>query len=208
MKSTAPVAPLFVSLEGLDGSGKTTQIDRVADFYAQRNPRGVIVTREPGGTEIGERIRHILLEHGSLCPQTELLLLFAARVQHVKTVVAPALALGKTVICDRYQDATYAYQGYGRDLGVGLIDGFSDLLAVPLPDLTLYFDVPVNIALQRRAGRSVDRIEAEDGAFFERVREGYLARVRAYPNRFVVIPAAGSLAEVALAVDAALAARH
>jgi dTMP kinase len=204
MKSTAPGAPLFVSLEGLDGSGKTTQIVRVADFYEKRNPKGVVVTREPGGTEVGERIRNILLEHGSLHPQTELLLLFAARVQHIKTVVAPALALGKTVVCDRYQDATYAYQGYGRGLGVELIDGLSDLLAVPLPDLTLYFDVPVSVALGRRVGRSADRIEAEGEAFFERVREGYQARVRAQPDRFVVIPAAGSLAEVAQAVDTAL----
>ncbi len=207
MKSTPPDGPRFISLEGLDGSGKTTQIDRIVDFCEQRNPRGVVVTREPGGTEVGERIRHILLEHGSLHPQTELLLLFAARVQHIKAVVAPALALGKTVVCDRYLDATYAYQGHGRGLGAPLIDGLSELLAVPPPDLTLFFDVPVSVALGRRAGRSADRIEAEGEAFFERVREGYQTRVRAQPERFVVISAAKSLAEVALAVDAALAAR-
>ncbi len=208
MKSTAPHGPLLVSLEGLDGSGKTTQIDRIVEFYEQRNPRGVVVTREPGGTEVGERIRHIVLEHASLDPRTELLLLFAARVQHIKAVIAPALALGKTVVCDRYLDATYAYQGYGRGLGAPLIDGLSDLLAIPPPDLTLFFDVPVRVALARRAGRTPDRIEAEGEAFFERVREGYQARARAEPERFVVIPAAGSLADVAQAVDAALAARN
>lgn len=206
MKSTAPDGPLLVSLEGLDGSGKTTQIDRIVEFYEQRNPRGVVVTREPGGTEVGERIRHIVLEHASLDPQTELLLLFAARVQHIKAVIAPALALGKTVVCDRYLDATYAYQGYGRGLGAPLIDRLSDLLAIPSPDLTLFFDVPVSVALARRAGRAPDRIEAEGQAFFERVREGYQARARAEPGRFVVIPAAGSLADVAQAVDTALAA--
>ncbi|AWP23427.1 dTMP kinase [Acidiferrobacter sp. SPIII_3] len=207
MRSTAPRRPLFLSLEGLDGSGKTTQIDRVADFCEHHNAEGVVVTREPGGTEVGERIRHILLEHASLHAQTELLLVFAARIQHVKAVIAPALALGKTVVCDRYLDATYAYQGYGRGLDISLIDAMTRLLDIPLPDLTFYFDVPVPVALARRAGRAADRIEAEGEEFFGRVREGYRRRAQDDPGRFVVIPATGSLTEVGEAVDAALAGR-
>lgn len=207
MKSTPPRRPLFLSLEGLDGSGKTTQIDRVADFCRHHNARGVVVTREPGGTEVGERIRHILLEHASLHAQTELLLMFAARVQHVKTVIAPALALGKTVVCDRYLDATYAYQGYGRGLDISLIDALTRLLDIPPPDLTLYFDVPVPVALARRAGRAADRIEAEGEEFFERVRAGYRRRARDEPARFAVIPAEGSMTEVGQAVETTLAGR-
>ncbi len=165
------------------------------------------MTREPGGTEVGERIRHILLEHASLHAQTELLLMFAARVQHVKTVIVPALALGKTVVCDRYLDATYAYQGYGRGLDISLIDALTRLFDIPPPDLTLYFDVPVALALARRAGRAADRIEAEGEAFFERVRTGYHRRAQDEPGRFAVIPAEGSMTEVGKAVETALAGR-
>ncbi len=175
------------------------------DICRRQNPQGVVVTREPGGTEVGERIRDILLKQVFLHAQTELLLLFAARVQHIKAVIEPALALGKTVVCDRYQDATYAYQGYGRGLEIPLIDALTRLLAIPSPDLTLYFDVPVDVALARRAGRAADRIEAEGEEFFKRVRDGYRFRAHSEPERFVVIPAAGSLAEVGEAVDAALA---
>ena len=207
MSSIALRPPLFLSLEGLDGSGKTTQIDRVVDLCERHNPRGVVVTREPGGTEVGERIRHILLEHASLHAQTELLLIFAARIQHVKAVIAPALAVGKTVVCDRYLDATYAYQGYGRGLEISLIDALTHLFDIPLPDITLYFDVPVAVALARRAGRTADRIEAEGGEFFERVRQGYHKRAQDEPKRFLVIPAAASLAAVGTAVEAALAGR-
>ncbi len=167
----------------------------------------MVVTREPGGTDVGERIRDLLLAHASLHAQTELLLIFAARIQHVRTVIAPALALGKTVVCDRYLDATYAYQGYGRRLETSLIDALTRLLDIPLPDLTLLFDVPAAVAMKRRAGRTADRIEAEDETFFDRVREGYRQRAQGDPERFLVIPASGSVADVGQAVDAALAAR-
>lgn len=197
----------FITLEGLDGSGKTAQIDRVVEFCEQRNPRGVVVTREPGGTEFGERVRHILLDHASLEAKTELLLVFASRVQHVKTVIAPALALGKTVVCDRYLDATYAYQGYGRGLPLTLIDDLVRMLSIPLPDLTLFFDVPVSLAAARRQGRAADRIEAEGEVFFARVRAGYEARAREDQRRVLVIEASASLAEVGCAVEAGLLTR-
>lgn len=207
MNSTDTRKSRFVTLEGLDGSGKTAQMDRVIEFCEQRNPKGVIVTREPGGTEFGERVRHILLDHASLEAKTELLLVFASRVQHIKTVIAPALALGKTVVCDRYLDATYAYQGYGRGLPLALIDDFVRILSVPLPDLTLFFDVPVSVAAARRSGRPADRIEAESEAFFNRVRAGYEARAREDQKRVLVIEAIGSLTEVGYAVETALTAR-
>ena len=207
MSSMATRKPLFISLEGLDGCGKTTQIDRVVAFCENRNPQGYILTREPGGTEVGERIRHVLLDHASIDAKSELLLIFAARVQHLKMVIEPALALGQTVICDRYLDATYAYQGYGRGLPVSLIDEFVRLLSIPVPDLTLFFDVPVGLAQARRRGRPADRIEVEGAEFFERVRNGYHARAEREPDRIATIPASGTLAAVGQAVDAVLRAR-
>ncbi|MHB8252386.1 MAG: dTMP kinase [Acidiferrobacter sp.] len=207
MNSTSTHKPLFITLEGLDGSGKTTQIGGVVRGCERNNPHGVIVTREPGGTELGEHIRRILLDHTAIEAQSELLLLFAARVQHLKTVIKPALAQNKTVICDRYLDATYAYQGYGRGLPRLMIDGLVQLFAIRPPDLTLFFDVPVDVALARRSGRAADRIEAESPEFFGRVREGYLMRAQEDPGRFVVIPALSSPDIVGQAVDAALKAR-
>lgn len=207
MSSMATRKPLFISLEGLDGCGKTTQIDRVAEFCEARNPQGYILTREPGGTEVGERIRHVLLDHAAIDAKSELLLIFAARVQHLKTIIEPALALGQTVICDRYVDATYAYQGYGRGLPISLIDELVRILHIPLPDLTLFFDVPVDLAQARRKGRPADRIEAEGTEFFERVRDGYQVRAAGDPGRFAIIPATGTLAAVGQAVDAVLRTR-
>lgn len=207
MNSMATPKPLFITLEGLDGCGKSTQLDRVVSLCKRNHPHEPIVTREPGGTEMGERIRHVLLNHASIEPESELLLVFAARVQHLKTVIEPALALGKTVICDRYLDATYAYQGYGRGLPLPLIDELVRLLAIRSPDLTLFFDVPVDIARARRSGRPTDRIEAESAEFFERVREGYRARAQEDPGRFAVIPAVGPPETVGEAVEAALKVR-
>ncbi|HUW97481.1 MAG TPA: dTMP kinase [Acidiferrobacter sp.] len=204
MNSTVTPKPLFITLEGLDGSGKGTQLDRVVSLCQRNHPGGLVVTREPGGTDVGERIRAVLLEHGKIEPESELLLMFAARVQHLKTVIEPALALGKAVVCDRYLDATYAYQGYGRGLSLALIDELVRLLAVRLPDLTLFFDVPVEVALARRSGRAVDRIEAEGAEFFARVRAGYRARAHADSGRFAVISAEGSPEIVGVAVEAAL----
>ena len=207
MNSTVAGKPLFVTLEGLDGCGKTTQIDRVVSFCEHINPHGLIVTREPGGTEMGEHIRHVLLDHAFIDARSELLLMFASRVQHLKTVIEPALALGKTVICDRYVDASYAYQGYGRGLPLSLIDELVRLFTIRVPDLTLLFDVSVDVALARRRSRPTDRIEAESREFFERVRQGYQARVQNDPMRFAVISAADSPEAVGEAVEAALKAR-
>ena len=207
MSSMATRKPLFISLEGLDGCGKTTQIDRVAGFCENNNLKDFILTREPGGTEVGERIRHILLDHASIEAESELLLIFAARVQHLKTIIEPALTLGQSVICDRYLDATYAYQGYGRGLPLSLIDELVRVLSIRLPDLTLFFDVPVDLAQARRRGRPADRIETEGTEFFERVRKGYHARAEGDPERVAIIPAAGTLAAVGQAVDAVLRAR-
>ncbi len=208
MNSTAPRKPLFITLEGLDGCGKSSQIDTVVAFCESANPLGVIVTREPGGTEIGERIRHILLDHALIEARSELLLVFAARVQHLKTVIEPALSLGKTVVCDRYADATYAYQGYGRGLPLALIDSFMQALEVRAPDLTLLFDVPIEVALARRSGRPADRIESESREFFARVHAGYLARAQAQPGRIAVVAADRSLTEVSRAVEAVLQSAH
>jgi len=207
MNSQATPDIRFITLEGLDGCGKTAQIDGVVDFCEHHNPRGVVVTREPGGTELGERIRHILLDHGSVDADAELMLLFASRIQHVRTVIAPALARSQTVVCDRYIDATYAYQGYGRGLPLTVIDSLVALFTLPPPHLTLFFDVSVHTAAIRRGERPADRIEAENEGFFERVRKGYLERAKNDPDRIVVIPSHGSLDQVSHAVEAALSAR-
>lgn len=188
--------PLFLTLEGVDGSGKSTQISTIAEII-RRTGRDVITTREPGGTVVGEHIRQILLEGGEMQDRTELLLMFAARIEHMQRVIDPALAQGKTVICDRYLDATYAYQGYGRGLPLPLIDGLVALLQIRIPDLTLLFDVPPSITCARRQERTIDRIEAAGEAFQSRVRAGYLARSMQDKARFVVIDASVDVSQVA-----------
>lgn len=188
MNSMATPKPLFITLEGIDGSGKSTQIGALVTLL-KRHGRPVVVTREPGGTVLGERLRALLLATGCLTAESELLLMFAARTEHLATVINPALAAGKTVVCDRYLDATYAYQGYGRGLALTLIDQLVAVLSLRLPDLTLLFDLPCALAEQRRAARASDRIESAGAAFFERVRSGYLARAADAPQRIAVIAA-------------------
>jgi dTMP kinase len=186
----------FITLEGIDGAGKSTQLAYVADFL---RTRGVdpVVTREPGGTPLGERVRELVL-HEPMRARTETLLVFAARAEHVESVVEPALAQGRWVICDRFTDATFAYQGGGR--GVGEQDiGALELWVHPnlQPDLTLLFDVAPELAAARLAqGRRADRFEAEQVQFFARVRAAYLARARRFPDRFVVIEAASGAERV------------
>jgi dTMP kinase len=199
----------FVTFEGGEGAGKSTQITRAAAWLRSRGIE-VIVTREPGGTPRAERLRAMLLEHDAEpMPQAcELLLMFAARVTHVDNLVRPAVARGAWVLCDRFTDATYAYQGGGRGLPVAQIDALAGIAHPDLwPDLTLLLDLPVDTGLGRAALRNgddgPDRFESEQRAFFERVRDTYLARARQEPRRFRVIDAARSVDDVSADVRAA-----
>ncbi len=182
----------FISLEGGEGAGKSTQNKRIVKWLSEQG-HSVVETREPGGTVISEQIRKLLLDtrNAGLNPVSELLLMFAARSQLVEEVIQPALAEGKVVVCDRFTDASYAYQGGGRQLGLETVASLEKLVLGNLqPELTLLFDVPVETGMQRVAGRgAADRFEAESVRFFERVRNAYLARADADPGRFHVIDA-------------------
>jgi len=198
----------FVTLEGLEGSGKSTQIALLRERLAQRGIHAV-VTREPGGTPLAERLRDIVLHAGeeSLSPVSELLVLFAARSVHLDTLVRPALARGEWVLCDRFTDATYAYQGAGRGIADEAIRGLEKAVQRGLhPDLTLLLDLPVEVGLQRAGARrgaaAADRFEREGTAFFERVRARFLEIARAEPQRVRVIDAAQSVQDVAAAIAA------
>ena len=197
----------FITLEGGEGAGKTTCLQRVQARLAAAGVR-CLVTREPGGTPLGERIRGLLLDpawHG-MAPDCELLLMFAARAEHLDKVIRPALARGDWVLCDRFTDATYAYQGAGRGLPLEHIATLETLVQAGLqPDLTLLLDVPVATGLARAQGRSdPDRFEQEDRAFQERVRAAYLERAAACPDRFRVIDAGQPLPQVCAELDRVL----
>jgi dTMP kinase len=190
---------MFISLEGIEGSGKTTQINHMIKFF-QDNNHGCVVTREPGGTRIGEKIRAILLDPASkdMDPLTELLLYTADRAQHIKEFVYPLLSEGKTVLCDRFYDATVVYQGFARGIDVGLIDKLHNLLFENLkPDLTILLDLPPEKGLSR-AWKQIEngdrenietRFEEEKLSFHNKVRSGYLELARLEPERFRVIDA-------------------
>jgi dTMP kinase len=201
----------FITLEGIEGAGKSTIAQLVSQWLAAR---GIVarVTREPGGTPLAERVRNIVLERGPevISPRAETLLMFAARSIHVENLIRPALARGEWVICDRFTDATRAYQGYGRGMDSDWIEQLATAIHGDLqPDCTLLLDLPVEIGLQRARGRSgmgADRFEAEAVEFFERVRQGYLLIARHEPKRVRVIDAAGALPSVTEQVNAALAA--
>ena len=197
----------FISVEGGEGAGKSTNIEGVRARLHAAGLR-VVVTREPGGTPLAEEIRKLLLapREEAVCDDTELLLVFAARMQHVESVIKPALARGDWVISDRFTDATIAYQGAGRRMGVERIQALRRLLLGDFaPDLTLLLDVPVDSGMQRLAGRGApDRFEMEGREFFERVRAAYLQLAAAEPARFRVIDAAGPLPDVQAAVAQAL----
>ncbi|WP_312379250.1 dTMP kinase [Pseudomonas oryzihabitans] len=190
---------LFITLEGPEGAGKSTNRDYLAELLGSGG-REVVLTREPGGTPLAERIREILLAPAAepMAVDTELLLMFAARAQHLAQVVRPALARGALVLCDRFVDATYAYQGGGRGVPVERIATLEAFVLGDLqPDLTLVFDLPVEIGLARAARRgALDRFEQEQRAFFEAVRQTYLDRAQAVPARYRLIDASRSLAEV------------
>lgn len=199
----------FITFEGGEGVGKSTQIDRLAERLRAAG-REVVVTREPGGTELGRAIRSLLLDpSGHVTARAEALLYAADRAHHVETVIQPALAAGKVVICDRYADSTFAYQGAGRSLDaerVRQIMGFA--VGGRWPDLTILLDADPRIALARARGEgSGDRIEAEGLAFHDAVRRGFLALAAAEPQRFAVIDASASLDEIESRVAAVVGER-
>ncbi len=198
----------FVTVEGIEGVGKSTQTGLIAD-HLRAAGLSVVETREPGGTEIGERIREILLRPASLpmAADTELLLLFAARAEHIARVVAPALAEGAWVVSDRFTDASYAYQGGGRGIPSSRIAVLEELVQKGLvPDRTLLLDAPPEVALLRAQARGrADRFELEGREFFEAVRKAYLLRARQDPGRIRVIDACPDPDAVAAAIRAELA---
>jgi dTMP kinase len=189
----------FITFEGIEGSGKTTQI-RMAGKYLKRHHIPFLITSEPGGTPLGRKIKKILLKRDSygICAEAEVLLFSAARVQHVRDVISPALSEGKTVLCDRFSDSTLVYQGFGRGLDPRFIRELYDFTSAGLkPDLTIVFDLPVEIGLRRAMERmclagsaAPDRFEGEDLEFHRKIREGYLLLAKQEPERFRVIDSA------------------
>lgn len=190
---------LFITLEGVEGAGKSTQMGHIGSWLEARGHQ-LIKTREPGGTRISELIRDVVLhgQHPEMSPHTELLLIFAARAQNLDELIRPALARGDSVLCDRFTDASYAYQGGGRGLPAAEIEALETLVQGELrPDLTLLLDLPATRGLERTSGRgSGDRFERESLQFLERAREAYLERARAHPGRYVVIDASRSADQV------------
>ncbi len=189
----------FISLEGIEGSGKSTQVSFVIDYLQSKNIE-VVSTREPGGTLVSERIRDVLLDNQlpSMHMDTELMLMFAARVEHVKKVILPALESGQWVVCDRFYDATYAYQGYGRQIDLKRIDALKEFSVGDLaPDLTLLLDVTLDVSMERVTKRgNKDRFENEKIEFYKKVREGYLTIAKSDPDRVVTVDATGMIDEV------------
>ncbi|MCC7100745.1 MAG: dTMP kinase [Rubrivivax sp.] len=206
---------VFISFEGIDGAGKSSHIDRLAQALRDAG-RELVRTREPGGTPLAEKLRELLL-HESMDALTEVLLAFAARRDHLRLVIAPALARGAVVLCDRFTDATFAYQGAGRGFDLDVLSQMERLAQTHIaenpdlmlePDLTLWFDLPPAVAAARlSAARAPDRFEAQPLAFFGRVAQGYADRAAAAPARFVRIDAAQPREQVGAQVLAAVAAR-
>lgn len=209
MSEAVLTQPRLISLEGGEGAGKTSAIAAIRDRL-QAAGHEVVLTREPGGTPLAERIRELLLnpQDEALAPETELLLMFASRAQHVREVVRPALRRGAFVVSDRFTDSSYAYQGAGRGLDPEWIAALERRAVGVKPGLTLLLDLDVREGRARTAGRDLwpDRIESEQDDFFERVRAGFRARAAAEPQRFRVIDAAQPPAGVAAAVEAAIGA--
>ncbi len=195
----------FITLEGIDGVGKSTQMGRVQRLLADAGVNAIL-TREPGGTPLAEEVRALLLAKRAepVASMTELLLIFAARSQHLQQVILPALQAGTWVVCERFTDATYAYQGGGRQLGEAAVAFLEELVQGELqPHLTIYIDVEAKTAASRMSGRIGDRFESERTAFFSRVRAAYLARARCQ-ERILVVDGAKAEDEVAAAIAAAL----
>ncbi len=187
---------LFITFEGTDGCGKTTQLNKVKDFL-QEQGYNVVTTREPGALDIGQKIRDILLHHeGFVADRCEMFLFLADRAQHVEAFIKPAIAAGKIVLCDRHVDSTIAYQGYGRGQDVQLLKDLNEIAVNGLsPDLTLYFDVSAETA-QTRVGDDKDRMESAGIIFHKQVRQGYLALQKENPERIKLINANNSIETV------------
>jgi dTMP kinase len=202
-----PAGGRFVTFEGIDGAGKSSHIEALADWARARGAE-VVLTREPGGTPLAERLRELFL-HEPMDPLTEALLVFAARRDHLRQVIEPALARGALVLCDRFSDATFAYQGAGRGFDLAVLAQLEAWVQQGRqPDLTLWFDLdPLEAARRRAAVRSADRLEREDEAFFTRVRDGYAQRAQAAPARFARIDAAQAREAVRADAISALASR-
>ena len=190
---------LFITLEGGEGAGKSTNMAFIQQYFEDRQLPWV-ASREPGGTPFAEEIRELLLQPRSedVVTDAELLLMFAARAQHIEKVIKPALASGKSVLCDRFTDATYAYQGGGRGVSMERIKVLENFVLQDFrPDLTIYLDVPTEVGMARASARgALDRFEQEQNEFFERVRAVYLARAKQQPNRYCVVDASQSLERV------------
>lgn len=197
----------FISLEGVEGAGKSTAMRAIQAFLTQHK-LDYVLTREPGGTPVAEAIRHVLLsEHDEhMSRDTELLLMFATRAQNIANVIQPALQHNQWVVSDRFTDASFAYQGGGRGISLDRIEALAEWVQGDLwPDMTLLLDVPVELGLARMSNRGEkDRIEQEDVAFFERVRDTYLTCAKKYPDRYRVIDATQSIAHVAASIHQAL----
>ena len=196
----------FITLEGVDGAGKSTHQQFIADAVAAASGRHAILTREPGGTDLAERLREAILTH-PMDPIAETLLLVAARSDHVARVIRPALEAGNWVVCDRFFDATVAYQGAGKGVPRDLIERLGQAAHSALrPDRTLVFDCSYEISRRRlsASGKKLDRFEREDQAFFERVRNAYLALAKAEPQRIRVIDASADLAKIRKQIEQAL----
>ena len=195
----------FITLEGGDGVGKSTNVSVVRDYLVSRGC-SVILTREPGGSIAGEKIRHIFLNSSKLTAYGELLLLFAARAQHLEEVIVPALNKGEWVVCDRYVDASYAYQGAARGMNEEFISVLEEHLPqASMPDLTLLLDAPVNVGISIAKSRgAVDRFDDAEAGFCEQVRQGYLRRAAQHPARIKIIDATMPLEDVAVAIRAEL----
>ena len=188
----------FVTLEGTEGVGKSTSLAFIEQALSEAGHR-VVVTREPGGTQLGEHIRNWVLDgdHVSLLAEVEALLMFAARAQHLKEIILPALADGAWVLCDRFTDATVAYQGGGRGASAELLSSLKTAIQGDLePDLTLLFDAPIEVGLARISNRKLDHFERENHEFFAKVREAYLNQAKRYPHRIKLIDATQSVANV------------
>ena len=200
----------FITVEGIEGVGKTTNMEYLQRLITAAG-KELVITREPGGTPLGEAIRDLLLdpEYTGMDPDCELQLMFAARAEHLARVIRPAIEAGQWVLCDRFTDATYAYQGGGRGLDTDKIKALEQLVQGDFrPDLTLLLDVPVEIGLERAGNRSTpDRFEQEQVEFFERVRQAYLEMARTHDGRYRVIDASQPLEAVQRQLDAALEAR-
>lgn len=198
----------FITFEGIDGAGKSSHIEPLA-AKLRESGHTVLVTREPGGTPLAERLRELLL-NAPMDALTEVLLVFAARRDHVQQVITPALARGDVVLCDRFTDATFAYQGAGRGFDHDVLDTLESWVHADLqPDLTFWFDLSAEQAAERlAAARAPDRFERQDAAFFRRVRDGYRARAEAFSARFVRLDASADRDAVSRQVMSALELRH